>query len=131
MTTQYTGNAIPAPSFRTGGKIIDQELLYSTSAYTQKGITLKAGQGVLLLGTLLKRDATTKTYVKATAVADAEGILRQTTDTGTNTDGQVFLGNILFSGILKLDLVKAANSGVTLTSFQNGVVNESVGFFKF
>lgn len=129
--TIYTGNAIPAPDFRTGGKIVDQELLFSTQNYTQKGVTLKPGQGVLLLGTLLKQDASTKKYVKATSAADAEGVLRQSVDTGTSADGQSFLGNILYSGLLNLTLVKAANSGVVLTDVLNGTVNEKAGFFKF
>lgn len=129
--TVYTGNATPAPDFRSGGKIVDQELLYSTTGYVQKGVTLKPGQGVLPLGTILKRDTATKKYVKTTTPSEAEGILRKTVDTGTDENGQSFLGNILYAGLLKHSLVTAANSGVTLTNVLGGTVNATAGFFKF
>ena len=54
--TEYVGNAIPAPGFKKGGWTTDQELLMSSNpgSYHQKGVTLKSGQGVLLLGILIK-----------------------------------------------------------------------------
>jgi hypothetical protein len=129
---EYTGNSIPAPGYAKGGVTTNDELLYSHDHnYVQKGVTLKAGQGVLLLGTLLKRDATSKRYVKTTTPGDALGILRKTTDTGTDEEGQEWQANILYGGVLKLAPVKAANSGVTLTSVLGGRVNEVEGFFKF
>jgi len=130
MAVNYPGNAIPAPSYVSGGQTTDNELLYSAHGYIQKGVTLKPGQGVLLLGTLLKQDPTTKQYVKATDNT-AEGVLRKTVDTGTDPNGQVWLGNILYAGLLKLSLVSAANSGVTLTSVLSARVNTVQGFFKF
>ena len=127
---EYTGNSIPGPSITRASKFTtDDELLYSTVGYTQKGVTLKPGQGVLLLGTLIKQDATSKMYIKTTA--DAEGVLRKTTDTGTDADGQVWMGNIVLTGILKLSKVAAANSGVTLTSVLGAKVNSVIGTFKF
>lgn len=131
MTIEYPGNAIPAPGYAKGGQTIDQELLWSTNGgFTQKGVTLKPGQGVLLLGTLIKRDPTTKQYVK-TGASDATGFLRMTTDTGSDADAQVYQGNIVYAGLLNLALVKAANSGVSLTNLLGGTVNEVEGFFKF
>lgn len=131
MALEYTGNAVPAPGMLAGQHTNDRELLYSTHNYIQKGVTLKAGQGVLLLGTLLKQDPASKKYVKATVAAEAQGVLRKTTDTGTDALGQVWLGNILYAGVLKLSHVSAANSGVTLTDVLGARVNLVEGFFKF
>ena len=129
---EYTGNAIPAPGYRTGGGVIDDELLFSTEGgFTQKGVTLKPGQGILLLGSLLTQDSGTKMYVKGTT-ANATGILRQTVDTGTDPNGQVWQGNIVLTGLLKLSKVSAANSGQDV---MGGVLGSRVdpvqGYFKF
>lgn len=129
MATEYYGNAIPAPGYAKGVSTVDDELMYSMVGYTQKGVTLKPGQGVLLLGTLIKQDPTTKTYVKTTS--DPEGVLRKTVDTGTDANGQVWMGNIVVTGMLKYDKVSNANSGVTLTSVLGAQVNTVMGFFKF
>jgi hypothetical protein len=125
------GNSIPAPDYREGGTYVDDELLFSTVGYTQKGVTLKPGQGVLLLGTGIKQDAATKLYVKTTTPADIEGFLRQTTDTGSSADAQKFQQNIVIAGILKLAKVQAANSGVTLSSIVGARINSVIGSFKF
>ena len=130
-SVEYPGNAIPAPGFVSGGVTVDDELLYSTVGYVQKGVTLKPGQGVLPLGTFLRQDAATKQYVKATTVGTVEGVLRKTVDTGTDEAGQVWLANILYGGTLKLAQVKTANSGMTLTSVLSAQVNEVQGFFRF
>lgn len=129
---EYTGNAIPAPGFRSGGGVIDDELLFSTQGYTQKGVTLKAGQGVLLLGTALKQDATSKRYVRATAAEDATGFLRQSVDTGSDPAGQEWQGNIVTMGMLKLAKVSAANSGINVSGGLLGSRVDAVqGYFKF
>lgn len=127
---EYYGNSMPAPGYAGPSTFtVDDELLYSTVGFTQKGVTLKPGQGVLLLGTLLKKDTSTKYYVKATS--DAEGVLRQTTDTGTAPGGQLWQANIVITGILNLDKVSAANSGVTLTTVLGAQVNTVMKTFKF
>src|SRR6478735_8573024 len=100
--TQYTGNAIPAPAYVSGPVTADDEILFSTVGYVQKGVTLKPGQGVLPGGTALVQDAATKQYIKATTAGAAEGILRKTTDTGVDAQAQVFLANILYGGTIKL-----------------------------
>lgn len=129
--TAYTGNAIPAPSYRKGGKVVDTELMYSMHNYTQKGVTLKPGQGVLKAGTFLAQDPATKQYVKSTVEADILGVLRQSTDTGSDAGAQTWMANILYAGIIKLPLVEDANSGVVLTNVLSATVNEAEGFFKF
>lgn len=130
---EYPGNAIPAPGYAQGSTTVDDELLFSTVGYTQKGVTLKPGQGVLLLGTVLKQDAATKQYVRVAggSEADSEGLLRQTTDTGTDPDGQVWMANIVIAGIAKLEKVQSANSGVTLASVLGAQVNDVIGTFRF
>jgi hypothetical protein len=137
-TTEYTGNAIPAPGLARGSVTTDEELLYASNpgSYHQKGVTLEPGQGVLPLGTILAQKTSTKRYVKyASGGSDgsgtALGILRKTVDTGTDADGQVWMANILYAGILKLAPVSSANSGVTLTSILAAQVNTVEGFFKF
>lgn len=127
---EYPGNAIPAPGYAKGSTTVDDELLFSTVGFTQKGVTLKPGQGVLLLGTLIKQDPSTKQYIKANDNT-AEGLLRQTTDTGTDPAGQVWQANIVIAGIAKLAKVQSANSGVTLTSVLGAQVNAVIGTFKF
>lgn len=131
MGTQYAGNAIPAPGLRQGGNVGDEEILYSTVGYTQKGVTLKPGQGVLKAGTFLKQDAATKQYIKTTTPADVEGVLRKSVDTGADATAQVWLANILYGGAVQLAAIKNANSGVTLASVLNAQVNEVQGFFRF
>ncbi len=124
------GNSIPAPGYKTGPTYVDDELLFSTVGFTQKGVTLKPGQGVLLLGTLIKQDPSSKMYIKATD-STAEGLLRQTTDTGADSSAQVYQQNIVIAGIAKLSKVSSANSGVTISSITWGRVNSVIGTFKF
>lgn len=122
------GNSIPAPGVYDGSSFIDDELLYSTVAYHQKGVTLKPGQGVLLAGTLLKQDPSTKQYVKATD-STATGVLRQTTD--TDLDGRVWQQNIVYGGLLRLSVMQSANSGVNLSNVLGATIDNVAGFFKF
>lgn len=139
MAPNYTGNSIPAPGLFKGPQTTDEELLYSHDHnYQQKGVTLEPGQGVLLAGTILAQKATTKRYVKyvsggADGAGTALGLLRKTTDTGTDSSSAatLWMGNILGAGFVKLSLVQAANSGVTLTSVLGGRINPVEGFFKF
>jgi hypothetical protein len=137
----FPGNAMPAPSYVTQGQFVDDELLYSTNGgFTQKGVTLEPGQGVLLLGTVLARKTSTKRYVKYAAngtdgANEPLGLLRQTTDTGLVTvaqdaNVQKWQGNIVETGLVKLDRVTAANPGLTLAGVL-GRVNAVEGFFKF
>lgn len=132
MTNAYYGNSMPAPDYQVAAyTTVDDELQYSTVGFTQKGVTLKPGQGVLLLGTLLKQDAATKMYVKANDNT-ATGVLRQTTDTGASASAQKWQANIVIAGILNLSKMVAANSsGLALTSVLGARVDTVKGFFKF
>jgi hypothetical protein len=103
---EFPGNIIPAPGYWKGGSTVDDELLYSAVGYTQKGITLKAGQGVLQLGQAMARETATKKWVKYNNAGGGgtdvcRGILRQTVDTGTDAAGKEFQGNLVIRGILK------------------------------
>ena len=131
--TEYYGNSMPAPDYKVAAyTTVDDELLYSTVGFTQKGVTLKPGQGVLLLGTFLKQDPATKTYVAVANGVGAEGVLRQTTNTGADANAQKWQANIVLAGMLSLSKVVAANSsGLTLTSVLGASVNTVKGFFKF
>ena len=132
VTFDQYGNSIPAPAVALDGPTtVDSELLYSTVGYVQKGVTLKPGQGVLPAGTFLAQDGTSKQYVKTTTAGQVLGVLRQTTDTGTTSDAQVWQANILYGGVLKLGMVSSANSGVTLTSVLGAQTNTVAGFFRF
>lgn len=137
MAIEYPGNAIPAPGIFRGGQTVDDELLYSTEGgFTQKGVTLEPGQGVLPLGTILARKTSTKRYVKyvsggADGAGTPRGFLRMTTNTGVAGETSVFQGNIVIVGLLKLAAVKYANSGVTLTGILGGREDDVQGFFKF
>jgi len=130
---EYVGNTSPQPQFNGALEFnLNEELLYSTKdGYVQKGVSLKSGQGVLPLGTFLKKDSGTNYYVKADDAADVVGVLRQTTDTGTDAAASAWQANILFGGTLKHAHVSNANSGVTLGDVLNAQVNEVVGFFRF
>lgn len=133
MAVEFPGNAIPAPGYRKGNVSVDQELQYSAVGFSQKGVTLKAGQGVLLLGTVLARDTASKRYVKYVSggtggAGTAVGILRKTVDTGTDPQGAEFLANIVFMGVLKLPLISAANGGVP--NVLGAVSNTVLGTFK-
>lgn len=59
---EYPGNIMPSPGYSRTGTYQDDELLYSTHRFTQKGITLKAGQGVLKLGTVMGQKAGDKKW---------------------------------------------------------------------
>lgn len=112
--TEFPGNAIPAPGFRRGNNTTDDELLYSHNRFTQKGVTLEPGQGVLTLGTVLSRDPATKRWGAAPEFGDgvARGVLRQTVDTGTDEDGPVFQNNIVISGILKVEKITVGGAPI-------------------
>lgn len=134
---EYNGNAIPAAGINRGPHVPDDEILYSAVGFTQKGITLAAGQGVLVAGTALARRTSTKLYEKfASGGTDGldtpVGILRKTVNTGTDEDGQKYLGNVVIAGILKLQNVSSANGGATdIATALNASTNEVFGTFKF
>lgn len=115
MANEYVGNIIPAPGFWKGNESNDPELLFSSARFTQKGVTLAAGQGVLDIGTVLAQRTTDKKWVAydnggADGAGTARGFLRRGVDTGTDPAGHEYQGNIVISGILKLPLIKGLDA---------------------
>jgi hypothetical protein len=115
MAVEYVGNVVRSPGFWKGNTSDDPELLYSTARFTQKGVTLAAGQGPLGIGTVLAQRTTDKKWVAYDGSGDdgadvARGVLRRGVDTGTDEDAPEYQGNIVISGILKLPLVKGLDS---------------------
>ncbi len=129
MATAY--QKIPVPGFTSPtSTYTDPEILYSTVGFTQKGVTIAAGQGILPAGTVLgQKTSDKKYYVYNNGASDgtqtARGVLRRAVD----TTGADQLGNIVIAGILKLSTVSGADSAA-LTDL--GAVTDSVrGTFKF
>lgn len=113
---EFPGNILQSPGYTKTAFSQDDELLASTKAFTQKGVTLKAGQGVLVLGTLLaQKTADKKWYPYVDANADgtqvARGVLRMTVDTGASGAGPDFQANIVVAGILKNSKIKVSGAG--------------------
>ena len=112
MANEYEGNAIPVPGLTTGPSNSPDELLASAVGYTQRGVTIAGGQGVLATGTVLGRVTATKKWMKydngdsPAGIGVARGILRQAVDT---TDGDV-MGNVVIRGILKNSKVSGADA---------------------
>lgn len=138
MAYEYMGNTIPAPGLSINNPTTtDQELKYSTVGYSQKGGTIKGGQGILPLGTVLARDTVSKQWVKfvsggSNGAGTAAGVLRKTVDTGASGDGK-FEGNIAFRGSLKYNLVSSAN-GAQLAAAVTALgakVNTTLNIFSF
>jgi len=130
MAVEFPGNVIPAPGYRKGNQSLDDELLYSTAGYTQKGVTLAPGQGILPLGCVLGRVTSTKLWkVYNNSNSDgtevARGLLRNTVDTGTDTSAASFQGNIVIQGIAKNSKVSGADSAalVDLNARQDTVLD--------
>jgi len=124
---------IPVPGYNTGNTYTDPEILYSTAGFTQKGVTIAGGQGILPAGTVLGQKTSDKKYyvydnVGAGGIATARGVLRRAVDTGTAGSADQ-LGNIVIQGILKSTLVSGADAAA-LTAL--GATVDSVrGTFKF
>jgi hypothetical protein len=117
MAEQY--HKIPVPGFTRGDEYTDKELLYSTAGFTQKGVTLAGGQGVLYLGTILAQHPTSKKYYKY-ANGDANldravGFLRRSVDTG-GEGAEDQLSNIVVMGMVKMEHVSYANTAGNITA---------------
>lgn len=115
MATQY--EKLPVPGFVSPtADYTDPEILYSTVGFTQKGVTLAGGQGVLAAGTVLgQKTADKKYYAYSNAAADgtqtARGVLRHAADTGVIVNAAYDQqGNIVIAGILKSTLVVGSDA---------------------
>ncbi len=132
MATQY--EKIPVPGFQSPtADYVDPEILYSTVGFTQKGVTLAGGQGVLPAGTVLARKTSDKKYYKYSNAGSgglefASGVLRRPVDTGGAGSADQ-LSNMVIAGILKLNMVSGADAAA-LTDL--GATADPVrGTFKF
>lgn len=132
MATKYQN--IPAPGYISPtADYTDPEILYSAIGYTQKGVTLAGGQGVIPAGTVLgRKTADKKYYPYANANTDgtqtAVGVLRRAVDTGA-AGAPDQLGNIVIAGILKNAMVLGADAAA-LTDL-GATVDSVLGTFKF
>jgi len=105
------GNVVKVPGTSGASEVKPAEILYSYAKFTQKGVTLASGQGLLAGGTLLGRVTATKKYVAyADGASDGsevcKGVLRQPVDT-SNGDAA---GNIVISGILRRSKLVGLNA---------------------
>jgi Bacteriophage lambda head decoration protein D len=100
---------------------IVRELLKSYAAFTQRGVTLAGGQGILPTGCVLAMQTASQLYYAYNATAsdgtqNALGVLRDARDTGTASGsgtGQLStpcLGNLVIRGILDLTLVSGTDT---------------------
>lgn len=127
-------DTIPVPSLASGDTFTDSELLYSYAGFSQKGVTLAGGQGILPIGCVLGRKTSDKKYYpynnsNSDGTEVARGILRRSVDTGTGGTAKDVLGNIVIAGILKLSLISGSDSAA-LTDL-NAVSDSVRGTFKF
>ena len=127
---------LPVPQFVSPtGSYTDPEILYSTAGFTQKGVTIASGQGVLAAGTVIgMKTADKKYYAYNNALADgrevARGVLRRPVDTGSVVDvANDQVSNMVIQGILKYSLIVGLDSSA-LTDL--GMVVDTVrGTAKF
>lgn len=115
MANQY--QKLPVPGYTNPtATYTDPEILYSTVGFTQKGVTIGSGQGVLQAGTVLAMKTADKKYYAynnagAGGLDVARGVLRRAVDTGvTVTTENDQVSNIVIAGILKWQLVLGADA---------------------
>ena len=106
------------------------ELLASYARFTQRGVTLAGGQGVLLAGYVLARKTSDKKYYiyKNTASDGTQiplGVLREERDTGggnstVKATGEDCLGNLVTSGILNLAMLSGTDTTALISTGSGG-----------
>lgn len=109
------GDLTPVPGFRQYDRVRFEEILASTARFTQKGVTLAGGQGILIAGTAIARKTSNKKYYVynnsgSGGLDTCKGILRDSVDTGTGSTSVDMLGNIVLSGILKNSMLSGVDS---------------------
>ncbi len=133
MATAY--QKIPVPSFTSPTvSYTDPEILYSYARFTQKGVTIAGGQGVLPAGQVIAKRTSDKKWVKYNNAGSggaeiARGVLRRAVDTGTGGGQPDQLGNIVISGILKLNML-VGNDAAAQTDL-GATIDTDLGTFKF
>ena len=108
-----------------------KELLASYARFTQRGVTLAGGQGVLKAGTVLAQKASDKKYyVYASGGSDGLqtplGILRTDRDTTPNGTATDCLGNLVISGIVDLTQLSGTDSTGLVTGAVGGLGSATV-----
>jgi hypothetical protein len=128
-----------------------QELLASTVAYRQRGVTLAGGQGVLPTGTVIAQNtADGKYYMHDSAARNgagtnvAIGILRDSRDTGSGAKGPTSnpnpvspsgkaatdsRGNMVYSGALNAALISGTDTTSFVTGFGGGIGSGATGAY--
>lgn len=105
---------LPVPGFVSPtGNYTDPEILYSTVGFSQKGVTIAAGQGVLAAGTVIGIKAADKKYYAYNdgTVPAAGGVLRRAVDTGAVADPAFDqVSNMVISGIIKYNMIVGLNT---------------------
>lgn len=111
------GNVLKVPGRTIGTEVKGTEILGSMARFTQKGLTLLKGTGVIEAGTLLKVSGTAKKYTAVTAAdltgtptITIAGVLRK----GVDVADSDMLANYVTSGIVKVSMLKKAD-GTVLT----------------
>jgi hypothetical protein len=123
------GDEFHAPAVR--------ELLKSYHRFTQWGVTLAGGQGVLPTGCALgQRTSNKKYYLYAAAASDGTqncvGFLRDSRDTGgpASPAGKVAtdaLGNVVVGGILDLTLLSGTDTTSLIGGTAGGIGSAATG----
>lgn len=118
------------PGFSDTQTYKHREILSSTVGFTQRGVIMAAGQGVVLAGTILaQKTSDNKYYVYNNAANDgrevARGVLRDSVNTAYG-DQQV---NLVIAGILKSNMLSGLNAdAITDLNARNDTVRNE---FKF
>lgn len=113
-----------------------QELLASTVAYRQRGVTLAGNQGVLPTGCVLAQQTATGLYFKHNAGASdgtqvPVGILRdaRNTNAGPNGAAQNMMGNLVWSGALNASLISGTDTTSLVPGFGGGIGSGANGAY--
>lgn len=115
-----------------------RELLKSYAGFTQRGVTLAGGQGILPTGCVLALQTSSQLYFAYNAAASdgtqtALGVLRDARDTGTSSGAgtgqvsQATLGNLVVRGILDLTLVSGTDTTSLVPNTGGGIGSGATG----
>ena len=105
-----------------------QELLASTVAYRQRGVTLAGGQGVLPTGCVLAQNTTTGLYYVHTlsAAVERDATSRSASCAIPATPARTAcppnaMGNLVWSGALNASLISGTDTTSLVTGFGGGI----------
>jgi hypothetical protein len=116
-----------------------RELLKSYAAFTQRGVTLAGGNGILPTGCVLAQQTSSQLYYPYNSSASdgtqtALGILRDARDTGGSSDptgktSTPCLGNMVYRGILDLTLVSGTDVSSLVPNTGGGIGSGTTGAY--